>query len=339
MEIGRREAYLYDKLDDEKVHCKVCSHRCIIKNGKLGFCQVRENTDGTLYTLIYGLVSSEAIDPIEKKPLYHFLPGSLAYSMGSIGCNFRCRHCQNWNIAQAKIEEAHIKYISPEDAVNNALVSGSKSIAWTYNEPTIWHEYTYDTAKLAKEAGLKTVYVTNGYITPEALEHISPYLDAFRVDIKAFTDEFYKKVCSAKLKPVLEATKVAKKLGLHVEIINLVISTLNDSSEEIEAMCEWIRDSVGIDTPVHFTRFHPDYRMVQIPATPITTLEHAYDIATKAGIKYVYLGNVFEHEYENTYCPACRKLLISRAGFGIASTNLTSDGKCPICHEDISVVL
>ena len=339
MQIGRREAYLYDKLDDEKVHCKVCSHRCIIKNGKRGFCQVRENTDGTLYTLIYGLVSSEAIDPIEKKPLYHFLPGSMAYSMGTIGCNFRCRHCQNWNISQAKIEEAHVKYISPEDAVNNALVSGSKSIAWTYNEPTIWHEYTYDTAKLAKEAGLKTVYVTNGYITPEALEHISPYLDAFRVDIKAFTDEFYKKTCSAKLKPVLEATEMAKKLGLHVEIINLVIPTLNDSPEEIKAMCEWIRDSVGIDTPVHFTRFHPDYRMVQIPATPLTTLEHAYDIAIKAGIKYVYLGNVFEHEYENTYCPACRKLLISRAGFGIAATDLTSDGKCPICHEDIRIVL
>lgn len=339
MQTGRKEAYLYDRLDDDTVKCKVCSHRCTIKDGKRGFCQTRENTGGTLYTLIYGLVSSEAVDPIEKKPLYHLLPGSRSYSLGTIGCNFRCMHCQNWNISQARLEESYVRYISPGDAVNNALGSGSKSIAWTYNEPTIWYEYTYDTAKLAKEAGLKTIYVTNGYITPEALEHISPYLDAFRVDIKAFNDEFYKKTCSAKLKPVLESTQLAKKLGIHVEIINLVIPTLNDSPEEIKAMSEWIRDSVGTDTPVHFTRFHPDYNMTQLPPTPLRTLERAYDIAKKAGIKYVYLGNVFDHEYENTYCPACRKLLIKRAGFGTVANDLTKDGACPICHEHIEGIM
>ncbi|MCG7850977.1 MAG: AmmeMemoRadiSam system radical SAM enzyme, partial [Methanosarcinaceae archaeon] len=221
-----KEAMFYEKLEDNKVHCYLCNHRCIIVPGKRGFCRVRENRDGTLYTLIYGLVSSEAVDPIEKKPLFHFYPGTLSYSLGTIGCNFRCKHCQNWTISQTGLDEAHAVEILPEKAISRAVASDSKTIAWTYNEPTIWYEYTYDCAKLAKEAGLGTIYVTNGYITPEALKGISPYLDAFRVDIKAFTEDFYKNVCSAKLAPVLESAKLARELGMHVEVINLVIPTL-----------------------------------------------------------------------------------------------------------------
>ncbi len=333
-----KEAMLYDKLDDSKVQCNVCSRRCTIVPGKKGFCKVRENRDGTLYTLIYGTVSSEAVDPIEKKPLFHFYPGSMSYSLGTIGCNFRCRHCQNWTISQVGLDQAHSVEIMPDEAVARALESGSESIAWTYNEPTIWYEYTYDCAKLAKEAGLATVYVTNGYITPEALRKISPYLDAFRVDIKAFTEEFYKDVCSAKLAPVLESAVLAKELGMHVEVINLVIPTLNDSADEIRQLCKWVHDNLGASTPIHFTRFHPHYKMQDLPATPVKTLEMAHDIAKDVGLQYVYVGNVFGHEYESTFCRTCGNLLIKRGLFNVEKYNVTQEGACPDCGEVIPIV-
>lgn len=256
-----KEAMLYDKLEGNKVRCRVCSHRCIVAHGKRGFCRVRENRNGTFYTLIYNTVSSEAVDPIEKKPLFHFYPGTLAYSLGTIGCNFRCAHCQNWTISQIEIDEACTVEITPTEAVQRAITTGARTITWTYNEPTIWYEYTYDCARLAKEAGIATAYITNGYITAEALEHISPYLDAFRVDIKAFTEEFYRSVASAKLGPVLESTKLARELGMHVEVVNLVIPGHNDSAQEIRSMVRWIYGNLGADTPLHFTRFHPQYRM------------------------------------------------------------------------------
>ena len=333
-----KEAMLYDKLDDGKVKCHVCSHRCTISSGKKGFCRVRENRDGILYTLIYGIVSSESVDPIEKKPLFHFYPGSLSYSLGTIGCNFRCKHCQNWTISQAGLDQIHSIEMTPEEAIERAVESGSKSIAWTYNEPTIWYEFTYDCAKLAKEAGLATIYVTNGYITPEALRKISPYLDVFRVDIKAFTDDFYKDVCSAKLAPVLESAKLAKELGMHVEVINLVIPTLNDSANEIRQLSEWIFDNLGSDTPLHFSRFHPHYKMQDISSTPVKTLEMAHDIARDAGLNYVYIGNVFGHEYESTYCPECGKLLIKRGLFDVEEYHLTENGTCPDCGEIIPII-
>lgn len=329
---------LYERLDDGKVRCILCSHRCRISPGKRGFCAVRENREGTLYTLNYNVVSSEALDPIEKKPLFHFHPGSLAYSLGTIGCNFRCKHCQNWTISQIDLDEANAIEMSPQVAVERAVASGAEVIAWTYNEPTIWFEYTYDCAKLAKEAGVATAYITNGYITREALEMIAPYLDAFRVDIKAFTEEFYHDIASAKLAPVLESAKLAKELGIHVEVVNLVIPTLNDSSEEMREMCMWIHDYLGADTPVHFTRFHPYYKLQDISSTPLSTLERAYSIAREEGLRYVYLGNVPGTEHENTFCPQCGELLIKRGMFSIELNQLTDEQTCPRCGNHIAVV-
>jgi pyruvate formate lyase activating enzyme len=333
-----KEAMLYEKLDDDKVQCKLCAHRCRISPGKRGFCAVRENREGTLYTLNYNVVSSEALDPIEKKPLYHFYPGSVVYSLGTIGCNFRCKHCQNWTISQISIDEADAIEITPEMAVRRAVASGARSVAWTYNEPTIWFEYTYDCARLAKEAGLATVYVTNGYITQEALETIAPYLDAFRVDIKAFTEDFYRDIASAKLAPVLESAKLAKELGMHVEVVNLVIPTLNDSESEIREMSKWIFENLGADTPIHFTRFHPYYKLQDIRSTPLETLEMAYSVAREEGMRYVYIGNVPGNGHEHTFCPECGELLIKRGMFGLDTYKLTGKGTCPRCGTPISVV-
>jgi pyruvate formate lyase activating enzyme len=333
-----KEGVLFDSLANHKVKCNVCSHRCTIAEGKLGVCRTRQNKNGKIYTLIYNTVSSEAVDPIEKKPLYHFLPGTLSYSLGTIGCNFRCMHCQNWNISQVTLEEAWTKEITPEEAIRRALATGCKSIAWTYNEPAIWHEYTYDSAVLAKKAGLKTIYVTNGYITPEALRRIAPYLDAFRVDIKSFSDDFYRKICGARLAPVLESTKLAKELGMHVEVITLIIPTKNDSPEEISRIVRWVRDNLGADTPMHFTRFYPMYKMGDIPPTQTEALEMAHDIAKKEGMRFVYTGNVPGHKYENTYCPKCNALLIDRAGFRVSAIKI-KEGKCPECGEGVAIVV
>ncbi|NOQ47534.1 MAG: AmmeMemoRadiSam system radical SAM enzyme [Methanococcoides sp.] len=332
-----KEAMFYEKLEDGKVRCSLCNHRCRISKGKTGICGVRENREGTLYSLIYATVSSEAIDPIEKKPLFHFNPGSSVYSLGTIGCNFRCKHCQNWTISQVGLDEANSIEITPEQAIDRALATGCRSIAWTYNEPTIWYEYTYDSAKLAKEAGLDTVYVTNGYITPEALEHISPYLDAFRVDIKAFSEKFYKEVVGARLAPVLESAKLARELGMHVEVVNLVIPTLNDSEDELRELSEWVFENLGEDTPVHFTRFQPYYKMKHLPPTPVETLETAHRIALEAGLKYVYIGNVFGHKYENTFCPSCGEPVIVRGVFDVKDHNLTPDHKCGNCGAPIII--
>jgi len=333
------EASLFEKLENRKVKCHVCAHECTISDGKRGICGVRENRDGTLFTLIYNTVSSEAVDPIEKKPLYHFLPGTLSYSQGTIGCNFRCAHCQNWTISQVTLEQAHIREITPEESVAQALASDCASISWTYNEPTIWHEFTYDSAKLAHEAGLKTVYVTNGYITEDALRDISPYLDAFRVDIKAFRDEFYRKTCRAHLQPVLDSSVVARELGMHIEVINLVIPGKNDDLKEIRDLIEWVHDNLGPRTPVHFTRFYPMYKMKDASPTPVATLERAWQMAKDAGMEYPYVGNVAGHKYENTYCPGCGALLIDRSGFQVARNAITEDKKCPDCGYGIAVVM
>ncbi|MCL7413302.1 MAG: AmmeMemoRadiSam system radical SAM enzyme [ANME-2 cluster archaeon] len=333
------EAVLFDRLDNNKVQCHVCAHECSIADGKSGICGVRVNRDGTLFTLIYNTVSSEAVDPIEKKPLYHFLPGTLSYSQGSIGCNFRCRHCQNWNISQISLEQAYTSEITPEESVVRAVDSGCASMSWTYNEPTIWHEFTYDSAKLAHEAGLKTVYVTNGYITEEALRDISPHLDAFRVDIKAFTDEFYRKVCGAHLQPVLDSSVVARELGMHIEVVNLIIPGQNDEPAETRALIKWIRDNLGIQTPVHFTRFYPMYKMEDASPTPVATLENAWQMAKDAGLEYPYVGNVAGHTYENTFCPECGALLIDRNGYRIVRNVITEDKKCPECGHGIMVVM
>ena len=331
------EARQYHHGEDTAVVCSLCNHRCTIREGKHGICGVRENRNGTLYALTYGKVSSEAVDPIEKKPLYHFLPGTLSYSIGSIGCNFRCEHCQNWQISRADFTGITLRDISPEEGVQRALARSCASISWTYNEPTIWHEYALDMGRLAKKQGLATVYVTNGYITEEALREIAPVLDAFRVDIKAFTEEFYKKVCGAKLQPVLDSTALARELGMHVEVVNLVIPGLNDSPGETGALIRWVVEHLGPDTPMHFTRFHPDYQMRDREATPVATLERICRQAQENGLHYPYVGNVFMHRYESTCCPICGALLIERRGFSAVKRNLAGR-RCTACGAEIAIV-
>ncbi|HUU76489.1 MAG TPA: AmmeMemoRadiSam system radical SAM enzyme [Methanoregulaceae archaeon] len=331
------EARQYTRLDEETVRCSLCNHRCTIKEGKCGICGVRLNDGGKLFALSYSKVSSEAVDPIEKKPLFHFLPGTLSYSLGSVGCNFHCEHCQNWQISRAHIDSSYLQEISPEQGVERALARGCASISWTYNEPTIWHEYTLEMGKIAKQRGLGTVYVTNGYITEEALREISPVLDAFRVDIKAFTDEFYRKICGAHLQPVLDSSVVARELGMHVEVVNLVIPGLNDSPEETGALIRWIIDNLGPQTPVHFTRFHPDYKMRDRSATDVAVLEGIYRQAKEMGLLFPYLGNVVANPCESTYCPSCGALLIERSGFRSMNRNL-SDCCCKNCGERIEYI-
>ena len=331
------EARQYEKLDNNAVKCSLCNHRCTIGDGKHGICGVRWNEHGVLDAKTYGKISAEAVDPIEKKPLFHYLPGTRSYSLGSIGCNFHCRHCQNWHISRATLDEAHLRTLSPEEGVRRALGSGSASISWTYNEPTIWHEYTLDMGMLAREAGLGTIYVTNGYITEEALRELAPRLGAFRVDLKAFTDDFYKKTCGARLQPVLDSAILAKELGMHIETVTLVIPGLNDGMEEQSALIRWVIDNLGPDTPMHFTAFHPDYQMTDRGATPVETLEKIHDRAKELGLHYPYLGNVFHHKYENTFCPSCGETLIERRGFSCHMAGL--DGQqCRKCGEKIAVI-
>ncbi len=331
------EARLYQKLEEGAVQCSLCNHRCRIKDGRFGICGVRKNVEGTLYAMTYGKVSAEAVDPIEKKPLFHFLPGSLSYSLGSVGCNFRCKHCQNWHISTKTYEEGIFRNLSPEEGVRRALDQGCASIAWTYNEPTIWHEYALDMGTLARARNLGTVYVTNGYPTEEALQELSPMLNAFRVDIKAFSDSFYREVAGARLQPVLDATVIAHELGMHIETVTLVIPGLNDSMEEMDALIRWVYENLGPDTPMHFTRFHPDYKMLDHTATPVETLEKIYEHARSVGIRFPYLGNVFGHPYENTYCPVCGALAIERTGYGTRFVNL-EEKRCTECGEDIPYV-
>lgn len=331
------EARQYIKLDNGSVECSLCSHRCTIHEGKHGICGVRWNEHGILDAKTYAKISAEAVDPIEKKPLFHYLPGTLSYSLGSIGCNFHCKHCQNWHIARSTFEGANLRTLSPEEGVIRALGSGSASISWTYNEPTIWHEFTHDMGTLARARGLGTVYVTNGYITEEALRELSPMLGAFRVDIKAFTDDFYKNTCGAHLQPVLDSAVLARELGMHVETVTLVIPGLNDSIDEQSALIRWVIEHLGPDTPMHFSAFHPDYQMHDHGVTPVAMLEKIYTKAKELGLKFPYLGNVNHQKFENTYCPACGSTLIERSGF--SSRIVALDGKqCENCGEKIEVI-
>ncbi|MFA4859489.1 AmmeMemoRadiSam system radical SAM enzyme [Methanoregula sp.] len=332
------EARQYRKSEKDTVTCSLCSHRCVIPSGKHGICGVRANENGILYATTYGKISAEAVDPVEKKPLYHFLPGTRTYSLGSIGCNFHCRHCQNWHISRAKRDETFLGNLSPADGVKRAQESGSASISWTYNEPTIWHEYTLDMGTLARAAGLGTVYVTNGYITEEALRELAPMLSAFRVDLKAFTEDFYRNVCGAHLQPVLDSAVLARELGMHVETVTLVIPGLNDSVEEQTSLIRWVIEHLGPETPMHFSAFHPDYRMTDRGRTPVAALEKIYRVAKELGLRFPYIGNVAHHQYENTFCPSCGASLIERLGFSSRIVGL--DGQqCTHCGEKIEIIL
>jgi len=333
-----KEAILYKTFSDKSVQCNICQKRCLIKDGKLGYCLTRLNDGGKLYTLIYSKVSCCMVSPIEKKPLFHFYPGSQWLSLGTLGCNFTCPGCQNWDIAHAQtdLNKYKVEYITPEESIDLAKKHNCKGISWTYNEPTIWFEYTLDGARLAKENGLLTNYVTNGFITPEALDLIGPYLDAFRVDIKGFSLAFYKKICHVDdFRGILEVAKRAKeKWGMWVEIVTNIIPGYSDDEKQLRGIASWIKKDLGEETPWHVTQFVPHLELSHIPATPVSTLVKAREIGFDEGLKYVYLGNVWGHPAENTHCHNCKKLLIERKGFYISQCNV-KNAKCPYCGTKI----
>jgi pyruvate formate lyase activating enzyme len=327
----KREAMLYKKLDNNKVQCNLCAHECKISEKKFGICGVRKNIGGTLYTLVYSEAISSHVDPIEKKPLYHLLPGSGSYSIATVGCNFKCDFCQNWQISQSNKKDKPDfggYNFPPSEVVKNAKERNCKSIAYTYTEPTIYFEYAFDTAKLATEAGLYNVFVTNGFMTKAAIETIEPYLDAANVDLKSFSDKFYKKTCKGRLQPVLDSIKLMRKLGIWVEVTTLVVTNQNDSEEELNNIAKFIA-SIGKEIPWHISRFHPDYRYTDSHATPIETLRLAYEIGKNHGLHYVYLGNV--HEGLDTRCKKCDGLLLQRAYMGVNRNNI-KNGKCSKCN-------
>jgi pyruvate formate lyase activating enzyme len=330
-----KEAMLYEKLDNCSVRCNLCAHRCTIKHDSRGVCGVRENKNGILQTLVYGMLIAENIDPIEKKPFFHVYSASRSYSIATAGCNFSCDFCQNHEISQMPRLTRMITgvNITPEEIVVRAKKSGSKTIAYTYTEPTVYFELAYDTAKIACENGLKNVFVTNGFMTAETIEAIAPNLAAANVDLKSFRDEFYKKQCGASLNPVLESLKKMKELGIWVEITTLLIPTLNDSEEELKDIAKFIA-GLGVETPWHISRFHPQFKMQNLPVTPLSSLHRAAQIGKNAGLKYVYSGNVPGDEGENTYCSNCGKLLIERFGFKIVRMNL-QENKCPKCGTQL----
>ncbi|KPK96941.1 MAG: radical SAM protein [Omnitrophica WOR_2 bacterium SM23_72] len=332
-----KEALYYEKLENKSVQCHICPRNCIISDGKRGFCGVRENRAGTLFSLSYGKLVSVHVDPIEKKPLFHFYPATSAFSIATAGCNLRCKFCQNWEISQRKPEEVHYSYIEPRQLVNKAKESGSPTIAYTYTEPTIFYEYMLETAKLARQVGLKNIMHSCGYINEEPLRELIPYLDAANIDLKGFSDDYYQKLSEATLEPVLNTLEILKKEGVHLEITNLVLPGFNDDPEIIIKMCLWIKENLGTDVPLHFSRFFPMYQLLSLNPTPVASLERARKIALDCGLKYVYIGNVAGHPAENTYCPRCGKLLIERKGYFILQNNI-QDGKCRYCGERIEGV-
>jgi pyruvate formate lyase activating enzyme len=333
------EAMLYESLAEKTVQCRLCSHRCKIKDGKRGICAVRENHDGKLYTLVYGRVIAEHIDPIEKKPLFHFYPGTTAYSIGTVGCNFRCKHCQNADISQFPIEYSPNivgKERTPAEIVNAARQANCASIAYTYTEPTIFFEFAYDIAQLAAKEGIKSVFVSNGYMTEEAARTLAPCLDAINIDLKAFTDDFYKKICGARLQPVLDSIRLMVELGVWVEVTTLIIPHHNDSDSELREIARFIRE-VDPGIPWHVTRFHPTYKLTDEPPTPVETLRRARKIGIEEGLRYVYEGNVPGESGESTFCYQCGRELIRRRGMMMQSSHIRHQ-QCPDCGVEIDGV-
>jgi pyruvate formate lyase activating enzyme len=332
--LSRVEARYYVKLPDREIECKLCPRLCKLGDKERGYCGVRENDGGTYYTLVYGKVCSANVDPIEKKPFFHVLPGTTAFSLATAGCNVNCKFCQNWEIAQVRPEQVEAFDLAPEAAAARAAGSGCPSIAYTYTEPTVFYEYMYDTAVRAKGRRLRNLVVTGGHINPEPLTDLLAVVDAVKVDLKGFSEEFYSEYVRGKLKPVLETIRTVAKSKAWLEIVALIIPTLNDGLPQIREMCRWIKGEAGDSVPVHFTRFQPMYLVKNLPPTPVSTLEAARNIALEEGLRFVYVGNVPGHEGENTYCPGCGQALITRAGYSIETVRLKK-GKCTACGTPI----
>ena len=316
------------------VQCQLCPKNCIIGHGQSGDCRVRVNIDGVLRSVVYGFPCSVHIDPVEKKPLFHFLPGSRILSIATVGCNLHCKNCQNWEISQANPEESRAVSCGPAKLVGLAKEHSCPSVAYTYTEPIVYYEYTYDSAKLARDKGIRNVLVTAGYINAEPWKELLRFVDAANIDLKAMTNDFYREICSATLEPVLDALVLAKASGVMVEVTNLIISTLNDKDEQIRELARWVRANMGSETPVHFSGFFPRYKMRHLPPTSLKTLTKAREIAMSEGLAYVYIGNVLSEEGQNTYCPGCKKLLIERKGYTITQNHVDS-GQCPECKREI----
>ncbi len=335
------EARLYEKTGKHAVVCGLCAHGCRIADGRRGICGVRENRGGVLYTLVYGKLIAEHVDPVEKKPMFHFQPGTRSYSIATVGCNFRCANCQNAEISQAPKVPIDAKDIpgndaSPYEVAHEAAETGCSSIAYTYTEPTIFFEFAQDTARVAKSLGLKNIFVTNGYMTRQCLDEMKGLLDGANVDLKSASDSFYKKVCGATLAPVRESIEYMRAMGVWVEITTLIIPTLNDSEEELKETARWIA-SVDRSIPWHVSAFHPAYKLMDLPPTSASAVIRAREIGLEAGLKYVYTGNIPAGDGENTYCPACKRPLITRRGF-IVTSNSVQDGKCPQCKAEVDGV-
>ena len=334
-----REACFYSPGGDGSAACHLCNHRCVVAEGARGVCGVRENKDGTLYSLVYGKAIASSQDPIEKKPLFHYLPGTSSYSIATVGCNLRCMHCQNWDISQSSKEGGEIagRNLPPEKVVEGALASGCASIAYTYTEPTVFMEYAVDCMKLARKEGLGGVFVSNGYTTIESYEEAEALPDAANIDLKAFTEKFYKEVCGAKLEPVLETLKYLVKKNVWIEVTTLIIPGYNDSKEELGQIASFIAGELGDFVPWHVSRFHPDFKLMDAPTTPVEKLREAVELGREAGLKFIYSGNIPHEESENTRCPKCGEVLIERLGYSIQKNNLR-EGACPKCVAPVDGV-
>jgi pyruvate formate lyase activating enzyme len=324
----------FTPLSGGEIQCDLCPKRCRVSKGKRGACRVRENRDGKYYSLVYGNPCAVHPDPIEKKPFFHVLPATTSFSLATVGCNFQCKFCQNWEISQASPEDVYSYDVPPEMIVKKAKEVEARSVAYTYVEPTIFYEYMMDICQLVKKAGLLNVCHSNGFINPEPLKNLCKVMDAANIDLKGFTEAFYRDVCSGELTPVLETLKTLKKEKVHLEITNLVIPTQNDDLSGLKEMCLWIKKELGAETPIHFSRFYPLYKLRSLPPTPVSTLEKARNTALSSGLEYVYIGNIPGHEGEHTFCPKCKKLLIQRIGYMVGENHLKG-GKCNYCGKPI----
>ncbi len=332
--IGLAPALHYEKIAGKKIVCRLCPRECRVAASERGFCGVRENRDGEYLTLVHDRASAVHLDPVEKKPFFHVLPGAQALSLATAGCNFECRFCQNWEISQSRPEQLDSMEATPAMLLDGARRVGARAIAYTYSEPTVFYEYMLAIARYTSAAGIPNLVVSNGYIQEKPLRELAPHLAAYKVDLKAFTEDFYREQCNGSLAPVLATLRTLKSLGLWTEIVTLVIPTLNDDEASNRAMCAWILENLGPDVPLHFTRFHPTYKITNLPSTPAATLERLRALALESGLHYVYVGNLPGHAGESTYCPACGERVIERHGYLVAEVTLKA-GRCPKCATAI----